>query len=164
VSDTTIRPIDFDRDVHALNSFLNERDRMRLDHCRVAVDDGDCFIFVAEQAGNVVGWVVVHTSYRDDQDWVPDPDGRSFQQGDNAYVENIEVTARARSGGVGRMLLEAAQAEARGRGKTSLWLHTSENNVMAHRVFDRAGWKHERTVNPPWRPNIRMRIYRKALA
>lgn len=164
MSDITIRPIDYARDVPALNAFLGERDRMRLTHCEAAVRDGDCFIFVAEEGGKAVGWVVVHTSYRDDQDWEPDPEGRGFQEGGNAYVENIEVTARARSNGIGRMLLEAAQAEAKARGKASLWLHTSENNVMAHRVFDRAGWQHERTINPPWRPNTRVRIYRKPLA
>ena len=58
---------------------------------------------------------------------------------------------------------EAVQAEAKERGKKAIWLHTSENNVKAHKVFDRGGWVHESTVYPPWRPTSRTRIYRKAL-
>lgn len=161
--DVTIRPIDYSRDAAPLRSFLSDRDKLRLEHCEAAVEAGDCFIFVAENEGSAAGWVVVHTKYRADQDWDPDPDSERFQTGDNAYVENIEVTARLRSNGVGARLMEAAQNEARKRGKHVLWLHTSENNAMAHRVFDREGWTHETSVYPPWKPNSRTRIYKKEL-
>jgi ribosomal protein S18 acetylase RimI-like enzyme len=111
-----------------------------------------------------VGWAVVHTSFREDQDWdPPDEDTRAFQSGDNAYLENIEVTARLRSSGVGSRLLAAVQNEVKRRGKRHLWLHTSENNVKAHRLFDREGWKHERSVYPPWKPASRTRVYHREL-
>jgi GNAT superfamily N-acetyltransferase len=162
--DIVIRPIDFARDEAPLRSFLADRDRTRLEHMEPAVREGDCFAYVAEDAGTTVGWAVVHTRFRDDQDWSP-PDGDTiaFQSDDNAYLENIEVTPRVRSKGVGRRLLEAVQDEARKRGKKQLWLHTSENNVKAHQLFDREGWVHERSVNPPWKPNSRTRIYKKEL-
>ena len=86
-----------------------------------------------------------------------------FQQGENAYLENIEVTARLRSRGIGRQLIEAVQDEAKRREKRVLWLHTSENNVKAHALFDREGWEHVRTVDPPWKPGARTRVYRKVL-
>lgn len=160
----TVRPIDFGRDVASLMSFLVGRERTRLEHCQPACNAGDAFIFVADEDGIAVGWVAVHTNFREDQDWSPpDEDTRSFQQGDNAYVENIEVTARLRSNGVGRLLLEAAQAEAKRPGKKHLWLHTSENNVKAHQLFDREGWTLERTVYPPWKPASRTRVYKKVL-
>jgi len=160
----TIRPIDYARDAASLKSFLVERDQMRLDHCEPAVKDGDCFVFVADEGNGALGWVVVHTKFREDQDWSPpDEDTRAFQSGEDAYVENIEVTARARSNGMGRRLLAAAQDEARKRGKKTLWLHTAENNSLAHALFDREGWVHERSVYPPWKPTSRTRIYRKVL-
>ena len=159
----TVRPIDFARDAAPLKAFLHDRDRMRLDHSEAAVSDGDCFIFVADLDGTPVGWVSVHTKFREDQDWVIDDDTQRFQGGDNAYVENIEVTAGARGNGIGQMLLEAAQEEAKRRGKRTLWLHTSENNTNAHRLFDREGWTHERSVFPRWRPTNRTRIYKKEL-
>jgi len=158
----SIRPIDFVRDEQPLKAFLGERDKMRLEHSEAALADGDCFIFVADDRGVPVGWAIVHTRYRDDQDWAPDPNGRQFQEGDNAYLENIEVTARLRSHGVGSQLIEAAQDEARRLGKRHLWLHTSENNVKAHQLFDRHGWHHETSMSPPW-TETRMRIYRKDL-
>lgn len=164
MSEITIRPIDYARDRGGLTAFLVERDQMRLEHSEAAVNDGDGFIFVADDGKGPVGWVAVHTKFRDDQDWdPPDDDTRTFQEGDNAYVENIEVTAGARGGGVGRKLLSAAQGEARKRGKRTLWLHTAENNALAHRLFEREGWKHERSVYPPWKPTSRTRIYKKVL-
>lgn len=159
----TVRPIDFARDRGPLKSFLSDRDGMRLDHAEAAVRDGDCFIMVADEGGMPIGWAVVHTKYREDQDWEPDPQGRAFQEGDNAYLENIEVTARARSRGAGSKLLAAVQEEARRRGKKFVWLHTNENNVKAHKVFDREGWQHDSTVYPPWKPASRTRIYKKTL-
>lgn len=162
--DLTIRAIDFARDKAPLGSFLSERDRTRFDHMEAACKDGDCFALVADEAGTAIGWAVVHTKFREDQDWSPaDDDTIAFQSGDNAYLENIEVTARTRSKGLGRMLLAAVQDEARKQGKKNLWLHTAENNVKAHQLFDREGWIHERSVTPPWRPNSRTRIYKKAL-
>ena len=163
MSDITVRPIDYAKDSTSLKSFLNERDRMRLDHCRVAIDAGDAAIFVADEDGKAIGWAAVHFTYRDDQDWEPDPDSKRFQEGDNAYLENIEVTAGLRGKGVGPRLLEAVQQEAKQRGKKAIWLHTSENNEKAHKVFDRSGWVHENTVYPPWKPASRTRIYKKNL-
>jgi GNAT superfamily N-acetyltransferase len=161
-ADISIRPIDFVRDEQPLKAFLGERDKMRLEHCEVAIEDGDCFIFVADERGLPVGWAVVHTKYRDDQDWDPDPDGRQYQEGDNAYLENIEVTARLRSHGVGSQLIEAAQDEAKRRGKRHLWLHTNENNAKAHQLFERHGWRHQTSMTPQW-TETRMRVYRKDL-
>jgi len=164
VGGITVRPIDFVRDEAPLRSFLGERDRMRLRNCEAAVNDGDAFVYVVEQDGLAAGWAVVHTTFREDQDWdPPDEDTRALQSGDHAYLENIEVTARLRGNGAGTMLLEAVQAEAKRRGKRFLWLHTSENNVKAHALFDREGWQHERSVYPPWKPTSRTRIYRKVL-
>ncbi len=162
--EVSVRPIDFARDEAPLKSFLSERDSTRLEHMETACEAGDCFAYVAEEGGLAVGWAVVHTKFRADQDWdPPDDDTRAFQQGDSAYLENIEVTARARSSGIGSMLLEAVQSEAALRDKKRLWLHTSENNVKAHSLFDREGWVIERTVYPPWKPGSRTRIYRKDL-
>lgn len=162
--EVTVRSIDFVRDHAPLKSFLADRDRIRLTHMEAACRDGDCYAFVAEDGGTAIGWAVVHTKFRDDQDWSPaDADTIAFQTGDNAYLENIEVTPRVRSKGAGRLLLAAVQDEARKRGKKHLWLHTSENNVKAHKLFDREGWVHERSVYPPWKPNSRTRIYKKEL-
>jgi ribosomal protein S18 acetylase RimI-like enzyme len=161
--EVTIRPIDFVRDEQPLKAFLTARDKMRLEHCETAVREGDSFVYVADDSGVPVGWAVVHLRYRDDQDWEPDDDTPRFQEGENAYLENIEVTARMRRRGAGARLLEAVQEEAKRHGKRYLWLHTSENNVLAHRLFDRSGWEYQRSVYPQWRDGQRMRIYRKTL-
>ena len=112
--------------------------------------------------GTGVGWPSPQ-NFREDHDGLAGDDTRAFQQGDSAYLENIEVTARLRSNGLGRVLLEAAQTEAKRLGKKYLWLHTSENNVKAHQLFDREGWIIERSVYPPWKPDSKTRIYKKVL-
>ena len=158
-----VRPIDFVRDEQPLRTFLGERDKMRLQHAEAALRDDDAAIFVAVEDNLPVGWAMVHFRYRADQDWEPDPQGEQFQSGDNAYLENIEVKARSRSHGLGRQLIQAVEDAARGRGKHAIWLHTSENNVMAHKLFERQGWQHESSVYPSWRPGARVRIYKKEL-
>ncbi len=158
-----VRPIDFVRDEQPLRVFLGERDKMRLQHAEAALRDGDCAIFVAAEGDVPVGWAMVHFRYRADQDWEPDPQGEQLQSGNNAYLENIEVRARARGQGLGGQLIRAVEDAARGRGKRAIWLHTSENNVMAHKLFERQGWRHDATVYPPWRPGARMRVYKKEL-
>jgi GNAT superfamily N-acetyltransferase len=164
MSEITVRPIDYEKDVDPLKSFLDKRDGMRLEHAKPAVEAGDCFIFVADEDGIAIGWSVLQIKFREDQDWdPPDDDTVRFQSGENAYLENIEVTARVRRGGVGKMLLRAAEDEARTRGRKVLWLHTSENNQLAHRFYDRDGWVHDSTVYPPWKPAARTRIYKKVL-
>ena len=164
IEDIDVRPIDFIRDEAALKAFLAERDRMRFDHLEKAVGEGDAFAYVADEDGRAVGWACVHLNFRDDQDWdPPDDDTRRFQSGDDAYLENIEVTPRVRGHGVGSALLNAVQREAKSRGKRHLGLHTAENNTLAHKVFDRDGWQHESSVYPPWRPTSMTRIYRKDL-
>lgn len=163
-TEVSVRPVDFARDEGPLKSFLTERDKTRFDHCETACAADDCFVFVADDGGTAVGWAVVQTKFRDDQDWSPaDEDTIAFQTGENAYLEHIEVTARTRNSGVGRKLLAEAQAEAKRRGKKYLWLHTSENNVKAHALFDREGWTNERTLYPPWKPDSRTRVYKKVL-
>ena len=161
--DLTVRPIDYVRDEQPLRSFLSERDKMRLQHMEPALREGDCFAYVADEHGIAVGWAVVHLHYREDQDWEPDELGRSYQGEDNGYLENIEVTARLRSRGVGAKLIEAVEEEAKRRGKRFLWLHTSENNIKAHQLFEREGWVHETSVYPPWKPAQRTRVYKKDL-
>ncbi len=156
-----VRPIELDRDVAALSSFVVARDLEGLKACRAAVEADDAFILVAELADVAVGWVAVHTSYRADQGWTPDEDTQAFQQGEHAYLVNIEVERTARGLGIGRMLLEAAEAEASRRGKRCLWLHTSEANHPARRLFASSGWLYEKTVRPPWNGRRPTLIYKK---
>lgn len=158
-----IRPFDFDRDDRALSAFLDEADQRRLQQVRGAIHDGDTIVLVAEVNGRVVGWAVVQTRYREDLDWEPDGDALSFVRGENAYLENLEVAEFFRGQGIGRELLTAMEAEVRRRGRQMLWLHTAEQNYRAQRFYEREGWRHERTVYPPWRNGAAMRVYVKSI-
>ena len=60
MSDIVIRPLNYKTDSKALKSFLDKRDSMRLDHTKVAIDDGDAAVFVAEEDGQAVGWAAVN--------------------------------------------------------------------------------------------------------
>jgi SAM-dependent methyltransferase/ribosomal protein S18 acetylase RimI-like enzyme/mannose-6-phosphate isomerase-like protein (cupin superfamily) len=159
-----IRPLDYAWDREALLAFLDTADQSRLDQIRPALADGDGFALVAEMEERAVGWVVVHTRYRDDLGWEPDGNTRRFQSGDNAYVENLAVEPGSRNRGIGGLLLAAAEGEASRRGKRCLWLHASETNEGACRFYEREEWSHHSTVHPAWRQGRAMRVYSKASA
>jgi GNAT superfamily N-acetyltransferase len=159
-----IRPIDLGRDVMALSAFLDEADQRRLQQVREAIQDGDSIVLVAEVLGQVAGWAVVQTRYRDDLGWEPDADALRFVSGENAYLENLEVKASFRSMGIGRELLAAAEEEVGRRGRNILWLHAAERNYGACRFYEREGWSHDRTVYPAWRNGVPTRIYVKPIA
>src|SRR5207244_4249532 len=100
-----IRPLDYAHDREALQAFLDEADQRRLEQIQPALGDGDGFALVADIDKRAVGWVVVHTRYRDDLGWEPDGDTVRLQSGHNAYVENLAVVPWSRNRGVGCRLL-----------------------------------------------------------
>jgi len=82
----------------------------------------DC-IFVAEVAGEVVGYVAVH--------WVPFP----MIQGWEAYISDVIVSQSLRGTGIGRRLLETVESEARERGCARLMLNNSRTASSFLRKF-----------------------------
>lgn len=157
------RPIDFERDVEAVRSFLNERAAERLATVQPIVAEGDALVLVVDDGGRAGGWAVVHLAYREELGWEPDADTLRFRSGSAAYLEYMEVEESRRDRGLGGALLAAVGAEARARAKRQLWLHTSESNVGAHRFYERHGWRHARPVHPAWNEGKAMRVYEKSL-
>ena len=68
-------------------------------------------ILVADIAGEVVGYVAVH--------WVPFP----MIQGCEAYISDLLVSQSVRGAGIGGILLETVECEARERGCSRLMLN-----------------------------------------
>jgi GNAT superfamily N-acetyltransferase len=56
-----------------------------------------------------------------------------------AWLHVIYVDPEARSGGIGRRLLEAAKEAALALGSSSLMLSASTRNAAARQLFERAG-------------------------
>ena len=56
--------------------------------------------------------------------------------GDDCYLEDLFVTAAARSGGVGRALINDLMALARASGWHRLYWHTDQENLTARRLYD----------------------------
>ena len=80
-------------------------------------------IFVADIAGEVVGYVAIH--------WVPFP----MIQGWEAYISDLLVSQSARGAGIGRRLLETVESEARERGCARLMLNNSRTAPSFMRRF-----------------------------
>lgn len=80
-------------------------------------------IFVAEIAGDVVGYIAIH--------WVPFP----MIQGWEAYISDLIVSQSVRGAGIGRRLLESVESEARGRGCSRLMLNNSKTTQSFVRGF-----------------------------
>jgi ribosomal protein S18 acetylase RimI-like enzyme len=89
---------------------------------RSALDCATTSVWVAEDAGVVRGFIVVH--------WLPFP----MLGGDEAYISDLIVGREYRGRGVGSQLVSAAESEARRRSCVRLML----NNRVAAESFQRA--------------------------
>lgn len=61
--------------------------------------------------------------------------------GANAEVRVLVVAGSARGRGVGRMLIEAAAAALREAGVGGAWLVTTNDNLAALALYQKAGWR-----------------------
>ena len=86
-------------------------------------------VLVAEDGGRIVGLVGIHVS-------------RSLEyDGDAAKISAIVVDESRRGTGVGRALVDAADAEARTRDCEVLWLTTAERRAGAHAFYRALGFE-----------------------
>ena len=108
----------------------------------VAADDR------TELEGRLYAFNVESTGFRDARDLscvLRDPDGTlvagidGFTWGGYAHVEVLWVSEPLRGKGIGRRLLEAAEAEARRRGCTSIVL--SSHEFQAPRFYAKLGYR-----------------------
>jgi ribosomal protein S18 acetylase RimI-like enzyme len=97
-----------------------------------SVGNDDCIVHVAKESdGTIVGVTMVTLR----------PELLSHSS--SAHLEAIAVAVNAEGRGVGKALLEAAEAAARERGALSMSLHVFASNVRARRVYERAGYDEE---------------------
>lgn len=89
----------------------------------LAADDAE--VLVVEAGGVIAGLCTVSL------------DLRSVRYGQRAWVEDLAVDPAARSGGIGKALLDAAKAWARQRGATHLELDSGDARTDAHRFYER---------------------------
>ena len=88
----------------------------------VAVDDTD----------RPIGWLHVETS-------------RTLETGPMANIAGLVVGEGARSGGIGRALLEAGEAWARERGLPTMQVRSRTSRERAHRFYEREGYERVKT-------------------
>jgi GNAT superfamily N-acetyltransferase len=94
----------------------------------------DAVILVAEAEGRVVGMCTVQLT------------ASTARGGLSAGIEDVVVDQVWRGRGVGRALLAAAEAWARGRGAVRLALLADETNLPALDFYDRLGFTRTRLV------------------
>ena len=91
---------------------------------RLLEPDGPMQGLVAEQAGEVVGFVncVLHSS--------------TWGTAQMCYLEDLFVSPAARGSGAGRALIEAVLELAKSRGWDKVYWHTREDNARARALYD----------------------------
>lgn len=94
----------------------------------------DAVILVAEAEGRVVGMCTVQLT------------ASTARGGLSAGIEDVVVDETVRGRGVGRALLAAAEAWARGRGAVRIALLADETNLPALDFYDRLGFTRTRLV------------------
>jgi uncharacterized protein (TIGR00290 family) len=100
-------------------------------------DDWRGQVFVAERDGRLAGFVGVLSHWPQEE---PDEPYASF-----AYVSDLVVLPEARRAGVGRALLDRAEAFARAEGAAVLRIDVVAQNAAARSLYSRFGFR-ERTL------------------
>jgi len=113
-----------------------DREQIRtvdLDTVAAAIDrrPPEVEVLVAEDEGGIVGFVHLMT--------VTD----YYTQAPIGHVSDIVVADQAQGQGVGRALIEAAQAWARGRGYRMMQLFVIPGNTGARALYERMGFRSE---------------------
>ncbi len=101
--------------------------------------NADCIVYVAREAdGTIVGVTMVTLG------------PELLSHAPSAHLEAIAVSEKAEGKGVGKALLEAAEAGARERGALSMSLHVFATNARARRIYERADFDEEliRCIKP----------------
>ena len=93
--------------------------------------DEDVAVFVAEQDGEVIGYVYAGL------------EPRSWKELREAcgFIHDVAVVEHGRRGGAATALIDAAAEWLRGRGAPRVVLWTAERNAGAQRLFDRLGFR-----------------------
>jgi GNAT superfamily N-acetyltransferase len=89
-------------------------------------------VFVAEMAGDVVGWMHVTAS-------------RLLEVEQRAEVNGLVVDETVRSQGAGRLLMEEAERWAKQHGCKSMSVRSNVIREQAHRFYERHGYEHYKT-------------------
>jgi GNAT superfamily N-acetyltransferase len=92
----------------------------------------DHAVFVAESAGQVVGWLHVNASYL-------------LEVPQRAEVNGLVVAEAHRSLGAGGRLLDAAEAWAREKKCVSMSVRSNVLRDRAHAFYERQGYEHYKT-------------------
>jgi ribosomal protein S18 acetylase RimI-like enzyme len=90
-------------------------------------------VFVAEVAGQVVGFTCVWARVKPDE---PDHDPSEY-----AFISDLVVDSTSRRRGIGRQLLSAAEGYARARGARSLRIGALTRNAAARSLYASAGFE-----------------------
>ena len=94
-------------------------------------ENADTVVFVAERAGEIVGYVFAGMEPRS---WKELRDVAGF-------VHDVFVVERARGSGIGARLVEAAAEWLVAHGAPRVMLWTAEKNVDGQRLFERLGFR-----------------------
>lgn len=102
----------------------------------VATRAGQADVLVAVDAdGQLVGGIT----------YVPGPGPLAWFDGsDEAGMRMLAVAPSAQGRGVGAQLVAACVERAAAAGKVRLFLHTTEPMTVAHRLYERAGFRRDR--------------------
>ena len=95
----------------------------------------DAAVFVAEQAGQVIGYVYAGV---EPQSW------KELRE-EAGFIHDLFVSEEARGRGAATALLEAAASWLASRGMPRIVLWTASPNEAARRLFERLGFRHTMT-------------------
>lgn len=103
-----------------------------VERLRGILPDPQHAVFVAEQGGEVTGWLHVFIL-------------RTLESGERAEIGGLVVDESRRSQGAGRLLLGRAEQWAKEKGCAAIGLRSNVIRERAHRFYESLGYRHSKT-------------------
>ena len=113
--------------------YVTETDAMARRLARALADD-EHRVFVAERSsdGAVIGWLQVHLT-------------KILESEPRGEIVGLVVASDSRGKGIGRKLVEAAEAWTRAHGATSVGVRCNTTRTEAHAFYERLGFQPAKT-------------------
>lgn len=117
-----------DTDLEGAKDFLSER-----------ISQNESVIFVAFEGKQAVGFTQLYPTFS------------SVSMKRQWILNDLFVTVDARNSGVGKAILQTAQAFVEKLGHKGLLLETTSDNTKAKKLYENLGWKREENLYYYWK-------------
>lgn len=113
-----------------MESFVREDAEAKIRSMIAHIQDGSAIVYGCIDNAGLIGYIWAYKI--------------SFRDEDRVYVSEVHVSEKCRGQGIGHLLLNAVEEEARKLKVPALYIHTEADNSGAIKLYESEGYRMER--------------------